>query len=578
MAEEVKGFAEHFAGFKRHWKLGAIVAAVILMGGVGFTLSLKDIYRSTGFILIEEAEIPEEIIRSTVTTYTTRQVTELNERILTIGNLVRLIEEYDLYADQRASTPAELLAVNVRNAISIDIQSRETVTPSGLPRPIAVGFTVSFEDENPVKAQAVASELITLYIDENIKARAEQTSETSDFLKGEVSRLEGEISILEDRLARFKEENADQLPSLSALNKQQMTRIDSELLDLDRQLQSIKENRIAIEAQLATVEPYMPTRLADGSVVVSPMDQLKGLQTQLSVFQSRYSDDHPDVIRTQRDIESLRERFGLDVDLAALDAELLNAKSELAVARERYSDEHPDVVSLERRIADLESQIAAASEKQMETELEPDNPAYISLQSQLNKLDIEEQGIAANRIELKRRMADYESRLMATPQIEKELATLTRELSSTANRYWVMRDKQFTAEMGETLETQAKGEEMIIIEEPRVPLQPYKPDRGAILTLTLLFAVVCGIAITQLADALDHSIRGAAAITNVQGEPPLVEIPYIYSQEEIERARRLKRIGLAAAPAVAVVLAIIVHFAVMPLDVLFFTALRRLGL
>jgi len=578
MAEEVKGFAEHLAGFKRHWKLAAITFSVILLGGVAFTLSLKDIYRSTGFILIEEAEIPEEIIRSTVTTYTTRQVTELNERILTINNLVRIIEEYDLYREERLTQPAELLALNVRQAIAIEIQSRETVTPQGLPRPIAVGFTVSFEDPDPETARAVAAELVDLYLKENVKARAEQTSETSDFLKGEVSRLEGDIAVLEDALARFKEENANSLPSLSALNKQQMNRLDAQLLDIQRQLASFEENRISIRAQLATVEPNLPTRLADGSVALAPADQLKALQTQLSIYQSRYSEDHPDVVRTRRDIESIRERFGLNVDVSMLDASLLAARSDLARARERYSDDHPDVIGLTKKVSELESQIADVSSRQLDAKVEPDNPAYITLQAQLDTIEAEELALKQERAELQSRMAEYERRLMVTPQIEKDLAALTRELSSTANRYWVLRDKQFTAEMGETLETQAKGEELVVIEPPRVPLSPYKPDRPAILMLSLLFAIVCGLAVTQLADALDHSIRGGAAINNVQGEPPLVEIPYIYSQEEIARAQKLRRIGLAATPAIAVVLAIVVHFAVMPLDVLFFAALQRLGL
>ncbi len=578
MAEQTKGFAEHFAGFTRHWKLAAITFSVILAGGVFFTMTLKDIYRSTGFILIDEAKIPEEIIRSTVTTYTTRQVTELNERILTVGNLVRIIEEYDLYPEERQATPTELLAARVRESIAVEIQSRETVTPSGLPRPVAVGFTVSFDDENPQKAQQVAAELVDLYLQENIKARAEQTSETSEFLKGEVRRLEGDIALLEDNLAKFKEDNADALPSMSAVNKQQMTRLESELLLLDQRARVIEDNRLALKAQLSSVNPNLPTRLADGTMVVSPLDQLKGLQTQLSVYQSRYSDDHPDVIRTKRDIESLRKRFGLDVDFNQLDDALVAARADLATARERYTAEHPDVIALEKKIEDLEAQIADASQRKLEGVLEPDNPAYISLQTSLAQLDIEEAALDRERISLEKRMADYEARLMVTPQVEKELASLSRELSSTANRYWVMRDKQFTAEMGETLETQSKGEEMVVIEPPRVPLQPYKPDRGAIIMLTLLFAVVCGVAVTQLADALDKSIRGGGAIESVQGQPPLVEIPYIYSQEEIERARRIRKIGLAMAPALVLVVVIVLHFTVMPLDVLFFRALRGLGL
>jgi uncharacterized protein involved in exopolysaccharide biosynthesis len=578
MAEEVKGFAEHLSGFKRHWKLAALVFGLIICGGGIFTLSLDNVYRSTGFILIEEPEIPEEIIRSTVTTYTSRQVTELNERILTIGNLIRLIEEYDLYPEKRKKQATELLALDVRDAIAVEIQTRETVTPAGLPRPIAVGFTVSFENTDPEKAQEVASDLIQLYIKENLKARAEQTTETSQFLRGEVSRLEGEIGELENGLVEFKEKYADRLPSMNSSNAMQVNRIDSTLMEIERYLNTNNSSRISVTAQLATVEPTSASRLADGSIVLSPADQLRSLQTQMSVYSSRYSDDHPDVIRTRRDIASVKARFGLNVNLAELDTALLHAKSELAKARERYSADHPDVEQQQHRVVDLEREIADVAQLQLESTLEPDNPAYIALQTSLNTLTADSNALRIEKAELERRLLDYEARLMATPRIEKELAALTRNLSSTANRYWVMRDKQFSAEMGETLENQSKGEEMVLIEPPRVPLTPFKPDRGAIFALTFLFAVVCGLAVTQLADALDHSIRGPAAISSVVGQPPLIEIPYIFTEEELIRAQRVRRIGYAAAPVVALVVAVIVHFAVVPLDVLFYGALQKLGL
>jgi len=576
--DETKGFREHYAALTRRWKLAVGVFCGVFVAGAAIAVYLPDVYRSTGFILFEEAEVPEEILRSTVTTYTTRQVTELNERILTIGNLVRVIEEYDLFPERRADEPAELLALEVREQIGVEIQSRETVAPNGLPQPIAVGFTVSFESEDPETAHAVAEELVDLYLAENLKARSEQTTETSTFLKSEVRRLENEIAVLEENLARFKEDNAERLPSLSALNTQQMNRIDSQLLDIDRQLNSIEENRIRIEAQMATVEPTAASRLADGSMVLSPADQLKALQTQLSVYKSRYSDNHPDVVRTERDIESIKQRFGLDVNLADIEASLRAARTDLAVARERYSADHPDVVRLRNSVADLEAELTQGTQRQMDSALVPDNPAYIALQSSLSSLDAEEAALRETKAELQRRMLDYEQRLMETPQVEKDLAALTRQLSSTANRYWVMRDKQFAAEMGETLETQSKGESLVLIEPPRVPLKPFKPNRVAIMALTVLFALVCGLAATQFADAFDNSIRGAAAVESVQGEPPLVEIPYIQNQSEVRRARRIRRLGIAAAPVMVVAAAVIVHVAVMPLDVLLFVTLQRLGL
>ncbi len=578
MAEEIKGFAEHFSAFKRRWKLALAVFAGIFSVGAAVTLSLPDVYRSSAFILIEDSEIPEEILRSTVTTYTTLQVTKLNERILTINNLVGLIEKFNLYEKDRLTTPAELLALRVRESIKIEIQSRETVTPQGLPRPIAVGFTVGFEDEDPETTQAVASELADLYLGENLKVRAEQTTETSNFLKSEVSSLESEIAVLETGLAEFKLDNSETLPSLNSLNLQMMNRIDNELLETERNLTALENTRIGIQAQLVSVDPTLPTRLADGSMIMAPADQLKALQTQLSLYQSRYSDNHPDVVRTRSDIKSIKERFGLDINLAEVEEGLQVARSNLAIAEERYTENHPDVIRLRREVADLEAQLAEASQKQLEGQIEPDNPAYISLTAALETLAVEEHAFLNEQADLNKKLLEYELRLQRTPQVEKELASIQRTLASTTNRYWVMRDKQFTAEIGETLETNAKGEQLVLIEPARVPLLPFKPDRGAILALAFLFALVCGLGITQLADALDHSIRGAAAITNVQGVPPLVEIPYIFNEVEIARARKIRKIGLMAMPAVAIVLAIIIHFVVVPLDVLWFTALQRLGL
>ena len=175
-------------------------------------------------------------------------------------------------------------------------------------------------------------------------------------------------------------------------------------------------------------------------------------------------------------------------------------------------------------------------------------------------------------------MADYERRLMATPQVEKELAALSRTLNSTSNRYWVMRDKQFAAKMGETLETESKGEMMTLIEPPRLPLLPYKPNRGAIITLAIMFALVAGIGVTQLADSMDKSIRSSSAIVAVQGVPPLVEVPYITNDIDLAHAARVKRVALAGAAPALLICAIVMHFTVLPIDVLWYAIANRIGL
>lgn len=578
MAQEVKGFADHFDGFRRHLKMAAVVFAAILTIGVIFAYSLPDIYQSQGYILIEEPQIPSEILRSTITGVVAQQLASLNEKILTIPNIIRLIEEFDLYPRERIDTPVELLVEKARAAIAVEIQSRASVSSSGLPAQRVVGFTVAFEDENPETAKRVADELVQLYLEENLKTRSAQTRDTAAFLAEEVKKLEAEIGELEAKLAKFKEENADRLPSLNSMNMQQMQRIDSQLLQLEADLETLQQTRIGVEAQLVGVEPSSPVRLPDGTFALSPADQLKQLQTQLSIYQSRYSDDHPDVKAAKRDIESLKSRFGLDVNLVEIDKEIVNVKSELAQAKEKYSPDHPDVLRLTKRLADLEQQSIDAFQKQLESKVTPDNPAYIQLKASLDSLDAQEKATRSLIAKLRAEMAVYEKRLTETPQIESEFAALNRTLTSTSNRYWVMRDKQFAAEMGESLETENKGEVMTLVEPPRVPLKPIKPNRGAIITLTFLFALVAGVGITQLADSMDTSLRNAASVVSVQSAPPLAEIPYIFTLDEIAHAAKVRKLALASIVPAICVIVLILHFTVLRLDVLFFALASRLGL
>lgn len=578
MAQEVKGFIDHFNGFKRHLKLAAATFVAITALGVGFAYSLPDVYKSQGYILIEEPQIPSEILRSTITSYAAQQLTILSEKILTIPNIISFIEEYDLYPEERKSTPLELLAMEARMAIAVEPATRASVSESGLPSTRVVGFTISFEDKDPATAKTVADALVELYLSENLKSRSALTKDTSSFLKEEVAQLEAEISGLEKNMAKFKEDNANRLPSLNAMNMAQMQRADDQLLALESQLQALEQTRISIEAQMVGLSATTPTVLQDGSVALSPLDQLKQLQSQLTVYQSRYSDDHPDVKATKRDIEALRARFGLDVDLAKIDQNIATVKADIASAKQKYGPEHPDVLLLNKRLAELERTANEAMQKNLESEVTPDNPAYIQLKASLNSLDAEEQAIKSTMAKLRADMADYEQRLAETPQVEIELEALSRTLSSTSNRYWVMRDKQFAAEMGETLETESKGEQMFLVEPPRLPIKPYKPNRGAIIVLTMLFALVAGIGITQLVDSLDKSIHTAAALVGVQGSEPLAEIPYIYTNAEIAKAAKLRKLTLAAVVPLIFCIALVLHFTVFPLDVLWYSLASRIGL
>lgn len=587
MAEEIKGFQDYFIAFKRRWKLAIATFAAICSVGVGIGLYLPDIYRSAGFILIEQPEVPEEIISSTAQTMATQAVTYLNERILSFSGLVRLIDKYDLYAEERKDKPAELFVSRLRDSILVKVQTRDAVGPSGIPRPVAVGFRVGVEDTVPERAKAVATELTDLYLEETLQIREDETTLANEYVENEMLRLEDEIAAQEAKIAEFKNENASSLPQMNNTNFNSIFRLDDSIAAIDRNLTALEQQRRGIEAQMVMLEPEnAPTRLPDGSVVYAPPEQLRILKTQLATYKGRYSDEHPDVIRVKRDIAVLEERIAAEGEaerdlIDELREAYRVANDELRVLQDRYTPDHPDVIAAERNLAELKVQLDAAIEKPSTDPLAINmstNPAYMQLQATLDRYAIEEQSLRTEKLRLQQKIAEYEQRLEASPAVETAASSLQRDLDILVASYRRMREKLLTTDMSQRLETSGKGTQLVLIEAPRLPLVPVKPDRGAIYALTFLFAIVCSIAITQFMEIFDNSIQSAGAVTSVQGVPPLIEIPYIFSEQELEQSRKIRKIGLIASPAVLVLFAFVVHLLVTPLDVLFYTLLQRLGI
>ena len=77
---------------------------------------------------------------------------------------------------------------------------------------------------------------------------------------------------------------------------------------------------------------------------------------------------------------------------------------------------------------------------------------------------------------------------------------------------------------------------------------------------------------------MDKSIRSSAAIVALQGVPPLVEVPYIYNDDDIAHTARIRRVALASAAPVLLICVIVMHFTVLPLDVLWYAIANRIGL
>ena len=571
-------FRERLTALSRHRMRIALVAGIAAVATLLLAVLLPPTYQSTATILIEQQEIPQELVRSTITSFADQRVQVISQRVMTSQNLLQIIERYDLYPKIRKTKPREYVLKQMKDDVRMAMISADVIDPrSGRPTRANIAFSVAYANRSPELAYKVANELTSLYLNENSSSRTKQAEQAASFLKTEADRLSAEIAELDARLAQFKSAHSESLPELSMLNQSGVERTDSELRDVDNRLGTLDQQRHLIEAQLAQLNPSATLFADSGQRILTPEERLKVARSQLAGATARYSADHPEVLAAQREVAGLEQQVTADTDVNDLNRRLESLRGTLAADRERYAPEHPEVRRLEREIASIEGQIAAAPTVARRQPTKPDNPAYIQVKGQLDALLSERETLVRKQSDLRAKRANYEARLAGAPVVERDYRTLMRDSENARIKYQEVRNKQMEAEVSQNLETERKGERFTLIEPPLPPEQPISPKRGLILLMGLLLSTALGMAAGWFAESSGGTVRGPDDLRRLLTVPPLASIPVITTELEKGSERR-RRWGMLGAGLVSLVLIVaLFHFFYMPLDVLMDILSRRFG-
>jgi len=570
--EQTLDMADYLNALRRRRVMVMVAFAVIFTIGVITAFAWPPTYQSSATILIEEQEIPRELVQSTVTSYATQRIQIISQRVMARSNLMEIIEKYNLYEKERKRETTDQVLTEMRDDINIDMITAEVMDPrTGRPGAATIAFMLGFKSNNPQTAQKVASELTTLYLNENLKSRTEKAAETYDFLNDEAGRLKAEISRLESKFAEFKEKNLNTLPDSRSLNTQSLDRAEQQLSAIDTQVQSLEERKIYLEGQIAILDPY------SSSDVMSPGARLAALRTEYIRLASRYSPDHPDVANVKREIKALEQQTGDFTSSDELQSRLEELRRSLSTAEQTYTAEHPDVISLKRQVTAIESELAnlPASPVQGYTPASPDNPAYVNLQTQLATANSEIRSLKNRRLQLEEKIEDYEQRLLQTPKIEQEYRAIARDLANASSRYQEIKAKLSMAEVGQSMEKERKGERFTLIDPAVLPEEPISPNRPAIIFLSLVLALGAGVGSAAVAESMDSTVRGTKGIIASLQMAPLAVIPYMANAAETSAQQRKRIIMFASVVAGIVIILLLVHFLVSPLDVLWFRGMRK---
>jgi uncharacterized protein involved in exopolysaccharide biosynthesis len=221
---------------------------------------------------------------------------------------------------------------------------------------------------------------------------------------------------------------------------------------------------------------------------------------------------------------------------------------------------HPDVVQLSNEISLLESDIRKDGQKSSAKSVaarKPDNPEYIRIKSQINSIASQISNLSQDKGAISADIVKYQRKIERTPLVEKEYSELVRDYENSKRKYDELYNKLMEAKVAKEIEATDKGEHFILKSPAYLPENPYKPNRLAILIISLASALFVGFATAIMRESIDDKIRTTDQINHTTGLPVLSVIPQIVTKEE-KRSRQMKRLAWSLGACAVIVCGIFV--------------------
>lgn len=484
------GAAEIRALVARRWWLFLIPFLAIALGSAAFAFWLPDVYRAETVILVDPAKIPERYIAPISSVEVKDRLTTLSQQVMSRTRLEQVIKTLGLWRnDWQDPTAMERHVNRLRRKIDVRVTGNDS-------------FAIGFEGEDPLLVQQVTNQLAALFIAENSKVRAERAEGTAAFIDTQRKEMERQLAAKEAEIRAYREAHLGELPEQR----------EAHLRALDQLEQRLAANR---EAALRLTER-------------------RGL--------------------VQQQLASVRARHAEPEEVSPLRAELVKLHAELQLFESQFTDRHPDVVITRRRIKEVEAQLRSG---RGQVALPPAPPAtlardpmYVALEREMDQISVDLAGRNAERQALEGQIREAQARVAAMPRREQEYAALTRDYENLKQTYQSLLGKRIQAGMAEDLERKQAGATFTVLDPADVPKTPVKPDRMKILLVGLVLGLGAGTGGAYLGETLDQSIRTIEDLKQAYGVPVLGAIPDL-EHEEQRRRGRVKRPDLSRAPQAA---------------------------
>src|SRR5918996_2776834 len=214
------------------------------------------------------------------------------------------------------------------NTVISNVAGRLTAEQVGNSYVISLGVLT----EDPVKAAQIANTMAEDYLVSQVEAKYAAADRATEWLSERINELRGKVLEAEAKIVEYRTKN-------HLVNTQSDNPITLQFFELNTQLALAQAERAEAEARLSRTRGMLDSGGIDTAALVmtSPlMDSLREQETELlrrlADMSSVYGDNHPQMVNTRAEIQSIRDKM---LDEVRRIVEQLEDQVSVTAARER---------------------------------------------------------------------------------------------------------------------------------------------------------------------------------------------------------------------------------------------------
>jgi len=486
------------------WSRRALILVSFLLvttATIVFAGRLHDRYRAEALIVTTPQSVSQEFVRATITprSQIRDRLPTISQQILSRAQLEPVIRDLNLYAALREIAPMEAVIDRMRKDIAIKVVEGSE------------SFRISYEAaETPLLAVQVTERLARAAVETNVRDREVLARETSTFLQSQLEDARRRLVDQEKRLEAYRLRYGPELPNQLASNMQAMQNTQLQIQSITDSLNRDRDRRMLVARQLADLQSeqfttdVLPAGAGPASAIAAPPPdasaavRLETALAELRALEVRVTPEHPDLIRAKRLVDDLEKKAQEE------------AEAKPGTRAGRIKPLTATEIAKRNRVKELQSEIE-------------------SLDRQLAKKAADEQ-------ELRNTLHGYRARIEAVPTRESELASLTRDYDTLQSQYRTLLTKKEDSKVAEELERQQVGEQFKVVDPPRLPEKPFRPNRPLIDLAGAAGGLALGFGLTLLLELRDKSLKTGFDARLVLGIPVLGLIPMIVTTADRRHA------------------------------------------